>query len=78
MRRRQFITLIAGTAAWPLIAAAQQTPLPVLGFLSGRSLSSDAHLVQAFRNGLQEAGYVEGRNVAIEFSLGGRQTRETS
>jgi putative tryptophan/tyrosine transport system substrate-binding protein len=67
MRRRQFITLIAGTAAWPLIAAAQQTPLPVLGFISGRSLSSDAHLVQAFRNGLQEAGYVEGRNVAIEF-----------
>jgi putative ABC transport system substrate-binding protein len=71
MRRREFITLIGGTAAWPLTAAAQQTTqqgtLPLLGFLSGRSLSSDAELVQAFRNGLKEAGYVEGHNVAIEF-----------
>jgi putative ABC transport system substrate-binding protein len=68
MKRREFLKAIAGLGiAWPCIAIAQQSALPIVGFLSGRSLKSDAHLVVAFRQGLGEAGYVEGRNVAIEF-----------
>src|SRR5262245_36855663 len=68
MQRREFITLLGGAAAaWPLVAHAQQPAMPVVGFLSGRSLASDSELVAAFSQALNEVGYVTGRNVAIEF-----------
>jgi putative tryptophan/tyrosine transport system substrate-binding protein len=68
MRRRDFIKVVAGSAvAWPLAARAQQPAMPVVGFLSSRSPNESASAVAAFRQGLTEAGYVEGQNVDIAF-----------
>jgi putative tryptophan/tyrosine transport system substrate-binding protein len=67
MRRRNFIQGIAASAAWPLTARAQQSALPVIGYLNSRAHGADPPLLQAFQEGLKAGGYVEGQNVAIEY-----------
>src|SRR6516164_6364048 len=73
MRRREFITLIGGIAAWPVAARAQQPTMPMIGFLNGASAAEFPHLLAAFRKGLIETGFVEGRNITMEYRYAGGQ-----
>jgi putative ABC transport system substrate-binding protein len=73
MRRREFTTVLCGAAVWPLAAWAQQPAMPVVGFLYPGAAEANTNLVAAFRKGLSETGYVEGKNVAVEFRWANNQ-----
>jgi putative ABC transport system substrate-binding protein len=78
VKRREFITLVGGVAAWPLAARAQQTTTPVIGFLNSLGSNDRPNLRDAFRRGLDEIGFVEGRNVAIEYRFAENQVHRLS
>jgi putative ABC transport system substrate-binding protein len=67
MRRRNFLSVLGGATAWPFAARAQQTAMPVIGFLNGADPEANSHLAAAFREGVTSMGYVEGRNAVIEY-----------
>jgi putative ABC transport system substrate-binding protein len=73
IRRRDFVALLGGAAAWPLAASAQQAALPVVGYLNFGSPESDASRLSGLRRGLNQSGYVEGRNLVIEYRWAGNQ-----
>ena len=75
LRRREFITLLGGAAAWPLAAQAQQNALPVIGFLDLFDPRPKAPFVEVFRAGLAEQGFVEGRNLFFEYRSAGGNSR---
>jgi len=72
MRRREFITLLGGATTWPLMALAQQPAMPLIGFLRSSTLADATNLMTAFRQGLQDSGYVEGQNCHDRISLCGK------
>ena len=76
LRRREFISLLGGAAVWPLAAGAQQPAMPMIGFFHSASPGGYAFYVTTFRNGLKEAGYIEGRNVAVECPRAEGQLKE--
>jgi putative ABC transport system substrate-binding protein len=74
MRRREFIGAVGGAAiAWPIVARAQRSAMPVIGFIDSRSVESVGNRLVGFRQGLQQAGYTEGQSVAIEYRWGENQ-----
>src|SRR5262245_62463458 len=73
MRRRDVIMLLGSAAAWPLAADAQQSAIPAIGFLHAASPDGNADRVRAFRQGLKDAGFVEGENVVVEYRWGDNQ-----
>ena len=78
MRRRDFIKGIGSTVVWPLAARAQQSAMPVIGFLRSASATGSEHLVAAFEQGLKEAGFIDGQNVAIDYRWGNDQSDRLS
>ena len=72
-RRREFIALLGGAAAWPLVARAQQSPIPVIGFIRNTTRDDSADLFKAMHQGLRQTGYVEGRNVTVEYRFADNQ-----